>query len=73
MEDGRYWFVVINAEKATAGNLHNHLAPSEWKLPPKLITYIAEATKKNIQITPKEVQKGTGMDYRPMQVSFGYS
>ena len=32
MEDGRCWFVVINAEKATAGNLHNHLAPSEWKL-----------------------------------------
>ena len=34
-----------------------------------MITDIAEATKKNIQITPKEVQKDTGMDYRPMQVS----
>ena len=29
MEDGRRWFVVINAEKTTAGNLHNHLPPSE--------------------------------------------
>ena len=69
MEDGRRWFVVINAENSTAGNLHNHLMPSEWKLPPKLVDDIATITKKNIQITPKEVQKGTGMDYRPMQVS----
>lgn len=27
MEDGRHWFVVINAENTTAGNLHNHLMP----------------------------------------------
>lgn len=25
--------------------------------------------KRNASITPKEVQKGTGMEYRPMQVS----
>ena len=65
MEDGRRWFVVINAEKTTAGNLHNHLPPSEWKLSPKLVNDIAEVTKKH----SKEVQKGAGMDYRPMQVS----
>ena len=64
MEDGRCWFMVINAEKTTAGNWHNHLPPSEWKLPPKLVNDIVEATKKNIQITPREVQKGAGMDRR---------
>ena len=69
-EDGRRWFVVINAESTTAAN---HLPPSEWKLPPKMISDIVDATKRNIQLTPKEIQKGAGMDYRPMQVSLAAS
>ena len=72
-EDGRRWFVVINAESTTAGDLHNHLPPSEWKLPPKMISDIVDATKRNIQLTPKEIQKGAGMNYRPMQVSLAAS
>ena len=65
--------MVINAESTTAGDLHNHLPPSEWKLPPKMISDIVDATKRNIQLTPKEIQKGAGMDYRPMQVSLAAS
>ena len=34
---------------------------------------IADATKQNMQLTPKEIQKGIGMDYRPMQVSLAAS
>ena len=49
-EDGRHWFVVINAESTTAGDLHNHLPPSEWKLPPKMISDIVDATKRNIHL-----------------------
>jgi len=34
---------------------------------------IVEATKRRIQLTPKEIQKGAGMEYRPMQVSLAAS
>ena len=30
---------------------------------------IEDLAKQNLSISPKEVQKGTGMGYRPMQVS----
>jgi len=72
-EDGRRWFVVIKAESTSAGDLHNHLPLSEWKLPHKMICDIADATKQNIQHAPKEIQKGIGMDYSPMQVSLAAS
>jgi len=61
--DGRRCFVAINAERTTAGDLHNHLPPSEWRLPPKMICDIADATKRNMQLTPKEIQKGIGQTY----------
>ena len=55
--------MVINAERTAAGDLHNHLPPSEWKLSPKMICDIADATKRNMQRTPKEKQKCTGQTY----------
>ena len=69
MEDGRRRFVTLNAEKSNAGSIHNHSLPSEWKLPPHVVRDIEELAKRNMGISPKEVQKGTGMGYRPMQVS----
>ncbi|MCY3928218.1 MAG: hypothetical protein OXG81_08075, partial [Acidobacteria bacterium] len=69
MEDGRRWFVTLNADKNNADSIHNHSLPSEWKLPPHVVKDIEELAKRNMSISPKEVQKGTGMGYRPMQVS----
>ena len=30
-----------------------------------MINDIVEATKRSIQLTPKEIQKGAGIEYRP--------
>ena len=33
-EDGRHWFVVLNAG---TGEVHNHSLPSEWKISPDVV------------------------------------
>jgi len=68
-EDGRRWFVALNADSNSASNIHNHSLPSEWKILPNVVKDIEEVARRNASITPKELQKGTGMQYRPMQVS----
>jgi len=49
--------------------LHNHLPPSEWKIAPNVLCDIKKSAQRNINITPKEVQNGAGMDYRPIEMS----
>ena len=49
--------------------MHNHPPPSEWKISPRVLDDISNAVSRNSYITPKEIQKGLGMDYRPMEVS----
>ena len=65
--DGRRWIVALSAEKR--GKLHNHPAPAEWKIPPNVLQDTTNAATKNIHLGPKDVQKGVGMNYRPMEVS----
>jgi len=65
--DGRRWFIAINTE--SSGKMHNHMAPSEWKISPKVLSDISNIVSKNTTLTPKDLQKGVGMDYRPMEVS----
>ena len=65
--DGRRWFIALNTE--TSGKMHNHMAPSEWKISPKVLSDISNVVSKNTTLTPKDVQKGIGMDYRPMEAS----
>lgn len=66
IEDGRCWFVAINTD--SSGGIHNH-PPSEWKIVPKVLSDISNAVSRNPSISPKELQKGVGMEYRPMEVS----
>ena len=68
-EDGRRWFVALNADSNSASNMHNHSLLSEWKILPNVVKDIEEVARRNASITPKELQKGTGMQYRPIQVS----
>ena len=42
---------------------------SEWKISPRVLDDISNTMSRNSHITPKEIQKGLGMDYRPMEVS----
>ena len=67
VEDGRRWFVVLNADKTDA--MHNHHPPSEWRIPPNVLSDITRTAQRNFSVTPKEVQKGVGMNYRPMELS----
>ena len=67
-EDGRQWFVAINAENKVP--LHNHLPPSEWKIAPNVLCDLKKSAQRNINVTPKEVQNGAGMDYRPIEMSW---
>ena len=61
------WVIGLNAEGK--GKLHNHAAPAEWKIPPNVLEDISNTALKNASITPKEVQKGKGMSYQPINVS----
>ena len=65
--DGRRWFMVLNSQSSL--QMHNHPPPSEWKISPRVLNDISNAVSRNSHITPKEIQKGLGMDYRPMEVS----
>ena len=70
LEDGRRWFVVLNADQTNeTGPIHNHASPSEWKIPPNVLRDIANAAQSNMRITPKEIQNGVGMEYRPIESS----
>ena len=64
---GRRWFVVLNADKTDA--MHNHHPPLEWRIPPNVLSDITRTAQRNFSVTPKEVQKGVGMNYRPMELS----
>ena len=66
-DDGRRWFVVLNAEKKDG--VHNHPLPSEWKISPKVLEDITQMAQNNSRVTPKELQNGVGMSYRPMEIS----
>ena len=67
MDDGRRWFVVLNAEQT--GSIHNHSSPPEWKIPPNVLCNITNVAQRKMRITPKEVQNGVGMEYRPIETS----
>jgi len=67
LEDGRRWFVVLNAEQK--GPLHNHDSPAEWRIAPNILREITEVAQRNMRITPKEVQNGVGMNCRPIECS----
>ena len=69
MKDGRRWFIALYADSSSTGEIHHHSLPSEWKISPGAVKDIEEVAKQNASITLKEVQKGTGMEYRRMQVS----
>ena len=68
-KDGRRWFIALNVESTLNSLIHNHLPPSEWKISPKVLSDITTLISQNSQLTPKEVQKGVGMGYRPMEKS----
>ena len=63
-------FVVLNADTTNeTGPIHNHTSLSEWKIPPNVLRDIANAAQSNMRITPKEIQNGVGMEYRPIESS----
>ena len=47
----------------------NHTAPAEWKIAPYVLENASNTAINNTSITPKEVQKGKGMNYQPMNVA----
>ena len=49
--------------------MHNHPPPSEWKISPKVLSDITNVVSNNTHLTPKEVQKGVGMGYCPIEKS----
>ena len=49
--------------------MHNNSPPSEWKVCPRVLLDISNAVFLNISVTPKELQNGVGMQYRPMETS----
>ena len=65
--DDRRWFIAMNT--GSGNSMHNHSAPSEWKVCPRVLSDISNAVSRNISVTPKELQKGVGMQYRPMETS----
>ena len=58
---------MLNAEQT--GPIHNHSSPPEWKIPPNVLRDITNVAQRNMRITPKEVQNGVGMEYRPIETS----
>lgn len=64
--DGRRWFVALSADNE---ELHNHPPPSEWKITPKVLCDLAVAVTRNTAATPKNLQKGVGMNYCPIEAS----
>ena len=66
-EDRRRWFVVFNAEKNEY--IHNHPPPSEWKISPAVLQDITNLAKRDMRVTPKDMQKGGGLNYQPMEPS----
>jgi len=46
-----------------------YVAPAEGKIEPHVLQDITNTATMNHSITPKEVQKGKGMSYQPMNVS----
>ena len=44
--DGRRWFIAINTE--TSGKMHNHMAPSGWKISPKVLSDISNVASKTL-------------------------
>ena len=67
VDDGRRWFVVLNAEQN--GPMHNHHSPAEWKIAPNVLSEITQVAQRNMRVTPKEVQNGVGMNCRPIECS----
>jgi len=65
--DGRRWFLAISNEKGET--FHNHPLPSEWKIPPHILKDIEQTVKRNVHISPKEIQQGVGMECSPMEQS----
>ena len=65
--DGRRWFIAMNT--GSGSSMHNHSPPSEWKVCPRVLLDISNAVSHSISVTPKELQKGVGMQYRPMETS----
>ena len=65
--DGRRWFIAFNTDGSS--EMHNHPPPSEWKILPKVLSDITNVVSNNTHLTPKEVQKGVGMGYRPIEKS----
>lgn len=65
--DGRHWFIALNT--GSGSSIHNHPSPSKWRVSPKVLSDISNAVSRNTSISPKELQKGVGMDYRPTETS----
>ena len=53
----------------SGSSMHNHSPPSEWKVCPRVLLDISNAVSRSILVTPKELQKGVGMQYRQMETS----
>ena len=66
-EDSRCWFVALSHAKQES--FHNHPLPSEWEIPPQLLQEIQQTVLKNVHVSPKDIQKGVGIDCQPIQVS----
>lgn len=65
--DARCWFIALNT--GSGSSIHNQLSPSKWRVSPKVLSDISNAVSRNTSISPKELQKGVGMDYRPIETS----
>ena len=68
--DNRRWFMALCSQNS---EMHNHPPPSEWKITPRVLSDISNAISQNSQLTPKEIQKGLGLNYSPMEVSVAAS
>ena len=53
----------------SGSSMHNHSPPSQWKVSPIVLMDISNAVSHSISATPKELQKGVGMQYRSMETS----
>jgi len=64
--DNRRWFMLLNSQNT---EMHNHSPPSDWRITPKVLNDISNVVTLNPQLTPKEIQKGSGLSYNPMEKS----
>ena len=57
--------VGIGLSHAKQESFHNHPLSSEWEIPSQFLQEIQQIVMKNVHVSPKDVQKGVGIDFNP--------